>query len=398
VKDADLQALAGLAVRLGANVQRGQVVAVAADPEAAPLVHAVTEAAYRIGARFVDVAYFDPEVKRLRIQHADPETLGYVPPWIGDRLLGLGEHRSARISIVPQTPPGLLDGLDPELAGRDGMPFLKENLRLIDQRSTNWTVVPYPTPRWAAAVYRDLDPDQALERLTEQVVHVCRLAEPDPTAAWRERLEALKDVARRLDERRFDAIHLAGPGTDLTVGLLPTSHWAAATAETALGVPHAPNIPTEEVFTGPDPERVDGVVAATLPLEVNGALVTGLRVRFEGGRAVDIDADENAEALIGRCDVDDGARRLGELALVDRESRIGRSGTVFMNTLLDENAASHVAFGNAYLMTAGEEDHARLNRSDVHVDFMVGGDEVDVTGLTGDGERVPVLRGGTWQI
>jgi aminopeptidase len=398
VKDADLQALAELAVGLGANVQPGQVLALSADPAAAPFVHAVTQVAYRSGARFVDVSYFDPEVKRLRIQHAEPDTLDYVPPWLGERVLALGEHRCARIVVVPQTPPGLLDGVDPELAGRDGLPFLKENFRLIEDRTTNWTVVPYPTPAWARAVYPDLEGEEALARLTEHVVHLCRLDERDPTAAWRERTDALRDVAGRLDERRFDALHFSGPGTDLTVGLLPTSHWAAAAAETVFGVRHAPNLPTEEVFTGPDPERVDGVVAATLPLEVNGALVSGLRVRFDAGRAVEIDADENAAALVGRCDVDEGARRLGEVALVDGDSRIGRSGTVFMNTLFDENAASHLAFGNAYPITADEEERARLNRSDIHIDFMVGGDQVDVTGVTREGARIPVLRGGTWQI
>lgn len=392
-----LTRLAELAVATGANVQPGQIVAVSAEPAATPLVHAVTEAAYRRGARFVDATYFDPAVKRIRLEHAPEDTLEYVPPWYGDRLLALGEHRAARIVLAPLTPPGLLDGIDAVRAGRDGLPFLKEAFRVINDRTTNWTIVPYATDAWARATYPG-DDDGARERLEQALVRVCRLDEPDPAAAWRERMDALEGAAARMNERRFDALHFEGEGTDLTVGLLPTSHWMAARMTTADGIEHVANIPSEEIATAPDPERVDGVARATKPLEVGGALVDGLRVRFEAGRAVEIDADANAEALRGRAKIDDGAARLGEVALVDRESRIGALDTIFLNTLLDENAASHVALGNAYASSAGEEDQERINRSAIHIDFMIGSDAVDVTGVTAAGERVPVLRGGTWQL
>jgi aminopeptidase len=232
------------------------------------------------------------------------------------------------------------------------------------------------------------------------VAFTLRLDEPDPAQAWRERLRELHEVGARIDARRFDALRFDGPGTELTVGLLPTSRFAgdAAGAETVDGVVFAPNLPTEEINTAPDPNRVDGVVTATKPLDLSGTVVRGLRVRFEGGRAVEIDADENAEALRARVSVDDGAARLGEVALVDREGRIGRTGTVFFNTLLDENAASHVALGNAYAVGVGEEDVPRINTSAIHIDFMIGGDDVDVTGLTRGGEEIPVLRGGAWQV
>ena len=393
-----LERLADLAVTTGANVQPGQIVTVGADPAAAELVHAVAESAYRLGARFVDVHYFDPQVKRIRVEHAPEDTLEYVPPWYGERLLALGEHRAARIVLAPLTPPGLLDGLDPARAGRDGLPFLKEAFRVINDRTTNWTIVPYPTESWARAVAGADDAEGSPAELENAVAHVCRLDEPDPAAAWRERMDALEAAAARLNERRFEALRFEGPGTDLTVGLLPTSRWMAARMSTVDGIEHVANIPSEEVATAPDPRRVDGVVRSTKPLEVGGALVRGLRVRFEGGRAVEIDADENADALRGRCGVDEGASRLGEVALVDRESRIGQLDTIFMNTLLDENAASHVALGNAYAISVGEDDLDRINESAIHIDFMIGSDEVEVTGLARGGEQVPVLRGGAWQL
>jgi aminopeptidase len=258
--------------------------------------------------------------------------------------------------------------------------------------------VPFPTASWAAQTFPELDPAKALARLEERILHVCRLDEEDPAAAWAERADALESVARRLDALRLDALHFEGPGTDLTLGLLPTSRWEAARMTNADGVVHMANVPSEEVNTAPDPARADGVVRSTKPLDVEGALVRGLTVAFEGGRAVRIDADENAEALRARASVDEGAARLGEVALVDRESRIGRSDTVFLNTLLDENAASHIALGNAYSFSVGDADRDRINRSAIHIDFMIGSDDVDVTGITGDGTRVPVLRGGAWQI
>ena len=250
-------------------------------------------------------------------------------------------------------------------------------------------------------VYPELDAGEALELLWRDVVHVCRLDEPDPARAWYDRIEEIFQVAGRLDALDLDALHFEGPGTDLTVGLLPSSRFAkeGGSSQTRTGVRHVPNIPTEEVYTTPDPERTHGVVSATKPLDIAGSLVTGLRVRFDGGRAVEIDADANADALRGRCAVDEGAARLGEVALVDRESRIGQLGRTFFTTLLDENAASHLALGDAYSSPiADDADLPRINASAVHIDFMIGSDDVSVTGTTKSGDRVPILRGGSWQI
>ncbi len=396
--DARIDRLAALAVETGANVQPGQIVSVMAPLEAAPFVHAIAEHAYRRGARFVDPIYFDTAVKRIRIEHAPPDTLEFVPSWWADRFLEFGEQRCARIMVHPTVQPGGLAGLDPTRAGKDLMPALKENFAVINAQTTNWSVIAYPTPGWAAAAHPELEPDAALALLWDEIAHVCRLDEPDPGEAWRERFAALAGAAQRLTERRFDALHFEGPGTDLTVGLLPTSGFEGGSHTTAEGIVHGPNLPTEEVATTPDPLRTEGVVRATKPLEVAGTTVRGLRVRFENGRAVEIDADENVAALRERCARDEGATRLGEVALVDREGRIGRLGTVFCSTLLDENAASHIALGNAYASMVGEADRARINESAVHIDFMIGADDVAVTGLTAAGEQVPVLRGGDWQL
>ena len=394
-----LSRYARLIVEVGANVQPGQIVWVVAEPSAAPLVEAVAVAAYERGALFVDPWYFDPYVKRARLEHADPATLGAVPPWYGKRLLALGESHGVRISITPQVPPGLLDGFDPAIAGRDALPAHRENFEVINARTTNWTVVPWAAREWAQTVFPALSGDEAVDRLWEKLVYVLRLDEPDPCEAWRVRLKELHDAGCRIDDHRFDALRFEGPGTDLTVGLLPTSRFSSETPgmQTVDGVVHAPNIPTEEVGSAPDPQRVDGVVSATKPLDVEGTVVTELVIRFENGRAVAIDG-ENAGALRSRTAVDDGASRLGEVALVDRAGRIAKTGTVFFNTLLDENAASHLAFGNAYATSVGPADHGRINASQIHIDFMIGGDDVTVTGLDADGSPTPVLRGGVWQV
>ena len=394
-----LRRYARLIVDVGANVQPGQTVWIVAEPRAAPLVRRVAAEAYERGAIFVDPWYFDPFVKRIRLERAPTDTLDFVPSWYGRRLLQLGEGHGVRISITPQVPPGLLDGLDPASAGRDALPAHAENFDVINARTTNWTVVPWPVPEWARLVHPGLDDDSAMARLWEQLLYVLRLDEDDPAGAWRSRLEQLHEAGKRVDAHRFDALRFDGPGTNLTVGLLPTSRFAAETPgmQTVDGVIHAPNLPTEEIASAPDPQRVVGVVSATKPLDVSGTVVRDLRVRFEGGRAVEIEG-EGAAALRTRVARDEGAARLGEVALVDNEGRIGKTHTVFFHTLLDENAASHLALGNAYAVSVGEEDRERINQSAIHIDFMIGSDDVTVTGITPGGDEVPVLRGGNWQV
>jgi aminopeptidase len=345
------------------------------------------------------VASFDLHVKRARLAHAPDDTLDFVPSWYGERILALGEQRCARIGLSGPVAPGLLDDLDPARVGRDQLPFVAESGQVVNDRTTNWTIVPCPTDGWAGLLYPDAEPAEAMDRLWAQLRHVCRLDEDDPVAAWRERLDALRGAAERLTERRFDALHFEGPGTDLTVGLLRSSGWLAASFATVDGIEHVPNLPTEETFTTPDPARVDGVVRATKPLALPGTIIRGLEVRFEGGRAVQIEAEAGAEAMRALCARDEGASRLGEVALVDSQGRIGPLDTIFYDTLLDENAASHIALGRAYEFTVEDEaDRERANRSAIHVDFMIGSEAVQVTGITPDGDRVPVLRDGAWAL
>jgi aminopeptidase len=383
----------------GANVQPGQIVGVSSALGKEELTRLVARAAYRRGAKYVDVVYWDQWLKRERVELADEETLTYVPPWLSQRLYWLSDEHAARVTLSGPHAPDALRGLDPARAGEDMLPYLKETGEVVNRMTTSWCIVPAPTPPWAELVYPDLPAAEAYERLWAAIANICRLDADDPTDAWTERSAELKANGRRLTNLRLDALRLHGPGTDLTIGLLPSAHWAGGDLETVDGHRHSPNIPTAEIFTTPDPARVDGYVAATMPLELSGSIISGIRVEFEDGRAVRVDADEGADALRAVVAKDEGAARLGEIALVDGMGRVGPLDTVFFDTLIDENAATHIALGNGYDHPVGDAaDKARINESGVHVDFMIGSAELAVDGVTRDGSVVPVLRGGAWQV
>ncbi len=389
--------LAELAVALGANVQPDQIVTVGAYLGQEEIAREIAAAAYRRGARFVDLTYVDPYAKRARIAHAREDTLEFVPSWYGERMLELGRQRAARISLAGPAPIDALAGLDPERAGRDQLPFIKELLTVINERLVNWTVIPAPTREWAELVFPQLEADAAFDRLWEEIAHACRLDEPDPVAAWAARADELEAVATQLTAYALDSLHFEGPGTDLTIGLFRDARWQTAREETVDGIEHMANVPSEEAYTTPDPERTEGVVRSTRPLALaDGPVVRGLELRFEGGRAVEISADEGGDVLRSRAAIDEGAARLGEVALVDGQSRIGRLGTTFYETLLDENAVSHIALGDGDPNIVGPEGGSRRNESAIHIDFMIGGDDVNVTGRTVTGDEVPILRGGGW--
>ena len=394
-----IRRLADLTVGFGANVQPGQIVAVTTHTGKEELTREVVRAAYEHGARWVDVLTYDPWVKRQRIALAPEDSLDFVPPWQMERLEWLSAEGAARISLNGPSAPEALDGLDPARAGRDLMPYLPNSGDVVNRRTTNWCVVPCPTVGWAHAVYPELEPEVALERLWDAMIHICRLESDNPAGAWLDRFASLTSTAARLQDRQFDAIRLRGAGTDLTVGLFRSSLWNAADFERADGLKHYPNIPSEEMFTTPDPDRVDGYVSTTVPKELYGSILDGVRLELEHGRVTKIEADRGADALRAVVSKDEGASRLGELALVDGEGRIGPLDTVFLDTLIDENAASHIALGSAYGFMVGDEtERARANHSEVHVDLMVGSLELEVDGITEAGEHVPVLRRGAWQI
>jgi aminopeptidase len=396
---ARLEALAMVAVDVAANVGEGQTVIVHCSPADGPLVHEIVRAAYRRGAQHVDVFWEDPLVRKIRLQEAADAALGQFPPWMHKLPTELGELRGAAISLAGDPAPGLYDDIDAERLGRDAL-VIPEWGQVIGEQAINWTIVPSPTRGWASVVHPELDGDAALERLWAEIERVCRLDEPDPGAAWRARSADLASSAERLTLAQLDSLHFEGEGTDLHVGLLPGVRWGGGGFTTSWGCEHLPNLPTEEVFTSPDPERTEGVVRSTKPLLINGRAVTGLRMRFERGHAVEIEADSGAELIRELAGRDEGASRLGEVALVDGSGRIGALDTIFRHTLLDENAASHIAIGRGFPFQTDDPSSAeRINISDVHMDFMIGGPGVRVTGRTHDGSDVVVLgEDGAWGL
>jgi aminopeptidase len=395
----DITGMARLAVAVGANVAPEQTVVVNAKLGQEPLARAIAAAAYGAGAHQVEVLYGDPHVQRARLEHAPDEALGSVIPWVRERPRQMAELRAALISLSGPVAPGLLDDLDPGRIGRDTV-ALRESMTVLAERALNWTAVPGPNPGWASLVHPELEPAAALERLWSEITHVCRLDEPDPVAAWRARSDQLGAVARRLDEAQLSSLHFSGPGTELTVGLLPGVRWSGGAFETAWGREHIPNLPTEEVFTSPDPRRTEGHLTSTKPLLVAGRAIRGLRIEFRAGRAVRIEADQGAELLRQLTARDEDANRLGEVALVDGSGRIGPTGTVFHDTLLDENAASHLALGAGFqhLVTGDPAVASRINESGVHTDFMIGSPEMVVTGQTVGEHEVTVLSHGEWGL
>jgi aminopeptidase len=307
----------------------------------------------------------------------------------------------AVISLTGDPDPDLLSDLDPGLVGRSEPRELRAALLdSVRDRQINWVIVPAPNEGWARQVFDEPD----VERLWQAVAIAMRLDEPDPVTAWRARSEELQARASALDANSFDAIRFRGPGTDLTVGLLPNGRWQCANAETARGTQHLPNIPTEEVFTSPDWRRAEGFVRSTYPLVTAGSRVSGLAVRFEQGRIVEVEAEQGAEIVRQQLATDDQAPYLGEIALVDGSSPVRQSGLVFWNTLFDENATCHVAYGAGLPETLGgglppdELLEAGVNVSGIHVDFMIGGPDVDVDGLDRDGNATPLIRDDVWQL
>ena len=386
---------AELAVRVGANVQPGQLVDVIARVEHAAVARAVTREAYKAGAAYVDVLYTDQHIRRALIQHASDEMLSWTPPWLLSRAKEVGNERAAVVALTGDAEPDLLADLPGERVGKARMlEMAEESNRQVNEQLNNWTVVGVPNEGWAQQMFGEPDVD----RLWELVEYTVRLDEDDPVAAWRGHVERIGARAGALDDLQADAIHFRGPGTDLRVGLLPESRWQGVESHTAQGIPYVANMPTEEVFTTPDLRRTEGVVRSTRPLALYGRIVRGLEVRFEQGRIVEVRAEEGGEVIEGQLATDDTAGYLGEVALVDGDSRIGKTGVTFFDTLFDENATCHVAYGSAYAEAVEGGVIEGVNVSTVHTDFMVGGPDVDVDAVLRDGSTVPLLRNDVWQL
>ena len=391
--DERLEAYADLAVRVGANVQEGQTVFVTTQVEHVPLARALTRAAYRAGARYVDVRYRDDHVRHAMIDLGPDEALTHSPEWM--KQLYRAMEGGAQLWTTGDPEPELMNDLDGERVGRARPTELVKIIR--DQmiaRSLNWSGVAYPSEGWATQIYGEPD----LDRLWEAVAFCTRLDEADPVQAWRDHMARLEGRGKTLTELQLDAIHYTGPGTDLKVGLNPNARWMSALFRTRDGIEYVPNMPTEEVFTTPDCRRAEGTIRSSRPLVLDGDIIEGLQLTVKDGKIVDVQADKGAGIVRGQLEIDDRAGYFGELALVDGTSRVGQTHTTFFDTLYDENATCHIAYGFGVPEVFDGEPGEGMNVSGVHTDFMVGGPELSVDGITKDGTAIPILREDVWQL
>ena len=401
-----LARLADVAVHVGLNLRAGQELVMTASIDAVPLARLITDAAYRAGATVVTTIFADDQQTLSRFRHARPESFDHAPAWLFDGMAEAFRRGAARLAIVGDDP-NLLVGQDAERiarANRARSQAYRPALELITASAINWSLVPYATPAWAQAVFPALPEAAAVEKLWNAVFAATRVDAADPVAAWAAHNAALMARRRMLNERRYSALRFRGPGTDLTVGLADQHSWMGGQSKALNGVTGNPNIPTEEVFTTPHAARTSGFIAATKPLAYQGTLIRDIRVRFEGGVIVEASASSGQQVLQRMIESDEGARRLGEVALVPASSPISRSGLLFLNTLFDENAASHIALGQAYRKcfvdgeTLSEADFRSRggNSSLIHVDWMIGSAQVDVDGIDAKGDAEPLMRSGEW--
>jgi aminopeptidase len=391
--DQRLERYAELAVRVGANVQKGQTLFVSGAVAHAPLLRAMARAGYAAGARYVDVQYVDQHIRKAMIGLGPDDALQYTPGWLKERAAAMEGNASLGTTGDPE--PDLLADLPGERVGRARMKDLVEVIMpLYQHRTLNWSGCAYPNEGWATKVFGEPD----VERLWEAVAFCTRLNDDDPVQAWREHIDRLDRRSKTLNELGLDAIHYTGPGTDLTVGLLDNAAWKSALFHTSSGIEYVPNMPTEEVFTTPDCRRADGTIRSTRPLALAGEIVEGLQLTVESGKIVDVQAEKGADVVKGQLATDERAAYFGELALVDGTSRVGQTGTTFFDTLYDENATCHIAYGFGIPEVFDGEPGEGMNVSNVHTDFMVGGPQLAVDGITKDGGVVPILREDMWQL
>ena len=392
-------------VRASLGIEKGDALLVQGQPEHRELLVAVAESAYRAGAQFVDVVVGDPLVTRARLLHATDDALGAVAPWTRRLFREVSGPHGALAAITGDGEAGYLDGVPPERIVTDHARRAKQTAGLRRAQlsmQARWTIAGWPTDHWAAQVYPDLKPLNAKRRLARDLLRFCRLEDADGkgTSGWLKHLRTLSRRSARLSKLGLARLELRAPGTALDIGFAPDTRWLGGPEELADGRLLAPNMPTEEVFTSPDPRRTTGTFRCTFPLSFRGKLIRGLRGEFSQGRLtrLDADSDDDRDFVAAYIDADRMGRRLGEVALVDASSRIGETGRIYYNTLLDENAAAHIAFGSGFPNTRTETPVRAVNRSMIHLDVMIGSPELEATGFNARGRRIPLIREGAWQI
>jgi len=402
----NLDRLAETAVRIGLGLAPGQELVMTATLDSVPLARRITEQAYKAGASLVTTLLTDEESSLLRFRHGSDAAFDTAASWLYEGMAQAFRKGAARLAIAGNDP-SLLSKEDPEKVGRANRAMSKAYrpaLELIVRHDINWTIVACATPSWAAAVFPALPPDEALARLWDAIFAASRADRSDAVAAWKEHDANLHARAAKLNEKCYSALHFRGPGTDLRVGLSDGHLWLGGGTTAHNGRYCIPNIPTEEVFTTPHKDRVEGHVTSTKPLSYQGALIEDISVRFQAGRIVEAHAAKGEQVLQKMIDTDDGGRRLGEVALVPHSSPIASSGLLFLNTLFDENAACHIALGQAYSTCLKDGDSLTpeqlasrgANTSLIHVDWMIGSSRIDVDGLSAAGHAEPVMRAGEW--
>ncbi len=404
--EVNLQKYADLLVRVGLNLQPKQRLLIYAPLPGAPLVHQVAACAYQAGARLVDVLYYDDQLLLTRFQHGPRESFDEVSPWRARASFEYAQQGDAVLSIAGQDP-DLLKDRDPELIkrytlalGKVMQPYAEE----VARDSHNWVVASYPTAAWAAKVFPDAPVEQQQDKLWEAIFQTCRIDQPDPIAAWHTHLQRLSTWRDYLNHQHYAALHYQAPGTDLTIGLADGHEWTSGATQTPAGIRFTANLPTEEVFTLPHKDRINGTVRASKPLSYSGALIEDFDLTFKDGHVVDLRAARGEAVLRNLIATDTGASSLGEVALVPHSSPVSQSGLLFFNTLFDENAACHIALGRGFPLClqdgadlSDEEFAARGgNHSLIHVDFMIGSDRMIIDAITADGRREALMRNGEW--
>ncbi|WP_430609832.1 aminopeptidase [Enterococcus sp. DIV0876] len=402
----NLEKYAQLIVEVGVNVQAGHTIVIQIAVDQAPLARLLTTKAYELGAAEVIVQWTDDVVQKEFLSHAADDRLSNIPQYKIDQTDDWVEKGASRISVVSANPDALA-GVDSDrvalFQAASGKAMM--NLRQATQANkVSWTVVAAAGADWAQKVFPETSPEEAQDQLWDQIFKTTRIYEEDPVAAWKKHDETLQVKAEELNKEQFSALHYTAPGTDLTIGLPKNHLWEGAGSYNARKEKFMANMPTEEVFTAPDNRRIDGYISSTKPLSYAGTIISGMKFTFKEGKVVDFSAEQGEEVLSKLLAIDEGAKSLGEVALVPDPSPISQSGIIFFNTLFDENASNHLALGSAYAfslqggtdMSEEELAAAGLNRSQTHVDFMVGSDQMSIDGIKEDGTTIPVFRNGDW--